>query len=197
MLLFSRNDTRKAWSLIGDMYDHVDEIVLVDSSNGREHGALVSKAASLKKLRIHYVVPLGYLEPALMYAIGKCSGSWILLMNTDERLSADLKRDIRMLTESAGCSAFSIRRYENVADGSRGPYANWQTRLFRKGTVEFRGIIHEQPEVRGSLERLGDGYYMDHVDRLKGASSLGYYVMERFNRISYRNFNERLVDYLY
>ena len=200
LLLFSRNDIDKALPLIEDLYDHVDEIVLIDSSTKALHKQLLRKKASmdLTKLRIFYIVPLGYLEPALAYAMGKCRYNWIFLLGTDERISPKLKSDLKGLLTSAKCSAFSIIRNEQVGENSRGAYRNWQTRVFRKGSTTFRGIIHEEAKIDGQVCKLDpDLYYIDHVDRLKGSASSGYAIMEKFLRMSYKAYNERLIDYFY
>ena len=200
MLLFSRNDTGKALDLISEMYDFVDEIVLFDSSAKKLHEELFSEKAKLglRKLKIYYVAPLGYLEPALMYALSKCRQDWVLLLGTDERISADFKSGLRKLIDNAECAAFSMKRYEDVAKGKRGAYANWQIRLFRKGSVTFRGIIHEEPTVKGSLVKLdGSRYFIDHVNELKGRSGIQYSIMEKFLRMSYWSFNERIIENFY
>ena len=71
VLIFSRNDIDNALDLINDVYDFADDIVLVDSSSAKLHEELIRKKAkrSLSKLRVFYVVPLGYPDPLRMYAI--------------------------------------------------------------------------------------------------------------------------------
>ena len=43
----------------------------------------------------------------------------------------------------------------------------WQTRLFRKSKTLFKGLLHEQAQVKGRLERLEDKYYMEHKRELR------------------------------
>ena len=200
VLVFSRNDIDKALGVIRDMYGIADEIVIVDSSLKAQHSRLIEskRRLGLKKLRILHAVALGYADPLRMYAIGKCTGRWILMLDTDERVSPELKAGINELIGNARCSAFSMKRYEDVSAGRRGAYANWQIRLFRKGAVTFKGIIHEEPKVSGRLEKLdGSRYFIDHVNELKGRSGVQYGIMEKFLRMSYRSFNERVIESFY
>ena len=200
LLLFSRNDIKKAIKAVLDLYDFVDEIVLIDSSDEKQHRMLLSSKTKLKltKIRIYYVVPFGYLEPAVMYALGKCTTEWGLLLGTDERVSSLLKKYMHDIINGNECAAISIRRFEDVGRKSRGTFVNWQSRLFRINKISFRGIIHEEPIVNGETLKLSDNqYFIDHVNELKGSSSKGYAVMEKFLRMNYKNFNERLVDYFY
>ena len=200
LLLFSRNDTEKALSLIGDMYDSVDEIVLFDSSDGKAHEALLKEqqARKLSKLRIFYIVALGYLEPTVMYAFTKCRYEWILLLGTDERASPELKKDFHRILAGSKACAFAVRRYEDVSNGDRGVNFNWQIRIYRKGKAQFRGLIHEEPIITGKLDRLEDPkYFLDHVSEIRGNASTQYQQMEKYMRMSYAIFNETMLDYLY
>lgn len=200
LLVFSRNDIDKALALIDDMYSHVDEIVLVDSSESREHRRLLKEKSSrkLEKLRIFYSVAFGYPDPLRMYAIKKCRYRWIMLIDTDERISPGLKRDLRKILANAQSSAFAFKRYEEVSRKGRGTYFNWQIRLFLKDKTEFRGMLHEEPIIKGKVARLADDdYFMDHIIEIKGNSSMEYYKMMKFMRMSYGSFNERMVEGFY
>jgi len=200
LLLFSRNDMGKALDLIQGIYDYVDEVVLFDSSDSSVHNKFIAeiKEKGLGKVRMHYIVALGYLEPTIMYAFKKCRYNWILLLGTDERPSKEFKEDMHRIVDRSNVSAFAIKRYEEAGKEKRGSYTNWQIRLFRKGRVEFRGLIHEEPIVTGKRLRLEDsGYFIDHVNELRGDTHLEYNQMEKFLRMSYRLFNDRMVDYFY
>ncbi|MHB1830733.1 MAG: hypothetical protein ACYCO0_05060, partial [Candidatus Micrarchaeaceae archaeon] len=69
----------------------------------------------LKKLMVFHVVALGYADPLRMYALKKCKNGWILMLDTDERISPELKASINELIGNARCSAFSMKRYEDVS----------------------------------------------------------------------------------
>jgi glycosyltransferase involved in cell wall biosynthesis len=200
LLVFSRNDMPKALALVHDMYDYVDEIILVDSSDAKVHDRLLQekKNGKLEKLRILYAVAFGYPDPLRMYAIAKCSYRWIMLIDTDERISPGLKKDLRKVIGRGGFSAFALRRYEDVTSGGHRPYYNWQIRIFRKDATQFRGMLHEEPIIKGKVLRMAqDDYFMDHLSEIKGDSSSHYASMMKFMRMSYASFNETMVEYLY
>jgi hypothetical protein len=199
VLIFSRNDIDKAICLIRDVYGIADEIVLIDSSDGRQREklALELRRPSLSKVREFYAVALGYPDPLRTYALKKCRNRWVLLIDTDEKLSDSLKRDIPSLIERASCGAFAIRRYEYVKGGNLEGFT-WQLRLFRKDRVLFRGIVHEQPEVRGTTERLDLAeHYLEHIQGLRGGAVTDYARMAKYERLTYALLNEMLLDYVY
>ncbi len=197
MLIFSRNDVKDALKLIGDMHDVADEIVLVDSSDKKMHSALISekKREGFDKLRIFYTVPIGYPDPLRMYALKKCRYRWVLLLDTDEMLSDYGRREIKGRIADTSASAFAVKRHENYTGKSLGNFFTWQVRLFRKDRVEFRGIVHEQPIVRGDTEKLPEDFFIGHLTSLKGRSSSEYRKMEMFDRMSYGVARERMMDY--
>jgi hypothetical protein len=164
-LIFSKDDIEKAVDLIEGIYSIADEIVIIDSSNKRQKTMLlnVKNRLKLRKVRIFHAVALGYPDPLRMYALSKCRNAWVLLIDTDERLSRGLKHDIRKIILNPGCVAFDIKRYEGVNGGA----FTWQTRLFRRTEVEFRGLLHEHAIVNGSVQRLTSAdYYMEHRNEL-------------------------------
>jgi hypothetical protein len=166
VLIFSKNDVHKAIELIDDLYGIADEIVVVDSSESAQRNMLLNKKKSqkLEKLRVFYTIALGYPDPLRMYALSKCRNEWVLLIDTDERLSNALRSGIKGIINKTDCSAFRIKRYEGTVGA---PFA-WQTRLFRKRNVEFKGLLHEQPRVDGEVCTLSSKqHYMEHRAELK------------------------------
>lgn len=197
VLIFSRNDAKYALSLIKDIYKVADEIVLVDSSNRKIHrGLLASKGRmGLAKLRIFYTIPIGYPDPLRMYALKKCRYRWVLLLDTDERLSQYGKDFIKEFISNTDASAFAIKRYEKFSGKAPGTFFTWQQRLFRKADVRFKGIVHEQPEVNGIVEKTPDNFYIGHLVSLRGRPSAEYNKMEIFDRMSYGIATDKLMDY--
>ncbi len=200
LLVFSRNDIDKALSLTDHFYDLVDEILIFDSSSSTVHSRLLKEKEKRKldRLRVFYVIAFGYPDPFRMYALSKCRNRWVLMVDTDERLSNSLKRDLHDIVSKTTNSAFAIKRYEDVSGTHRGAYSNWQIRLFRKDRTVFKGLIHEEPIINGTTGRLDSQlYYMDHVSELKGGASREYTKTEKFMRMSYASFTEVMLEYLY
>ncbi len=200
LLVFSRNDIEKALSLVCSLQDIADEIVIVDSSSAKLHARLVSEAEKAwpGKTKVFYTIALGYPDPLRMYALGKCSSEWILLMDTDERLSNAMKGAIPGIISGTQSSAFAIRRYEEAGSEGRGLRFSWQIRLFRRGRTMFRGMLHEEPLIEGDVERIGDDdLFIEHRKELRGKTSGEYSEMEKYSRMSYGSFNRIMLDYLY
>ena len=108
LISFSRNDVNDVKSLINEMKDIVDEVVVVDSSDEKRHNQLLKFSKENKKVRIYYVVPLGYVEPLRMYALKKCRSNWVLLLDADERLNKPFKKNLRKIIKNAKCNAYSV-----------------------------------------------------------------------------------------
>ncbi|MDE1873760.1 MAG: hypothetical protein KGI04_01415 [Candidatus Micrarchaeota archaeon] len=165
-LIFSKGNANLTLGLIRDVYPLADEIVLVDSSDAAQSRVLEAgkRRFGFGKLKMFHVVALGYPDPLRMYALKKCSGRWVFLLDTDERLSDGLKATVRSAIRGAEANAFRIARYETVEGGRTRRIFTWQTRLFRNGAVTFRGMIHEQPEVRGNkIASIDKSSYLIHL----------------------------------
>ena len=198
LLVFSRNDAKKALGMFRELHNIVDDIVLVDSSKKKAHDLLLAEAkrTGFKNLRIFYAVALGYPDVYRSYGLSLCRSEWVLYLDTDERIRQDFVRDLRKIVSSAKCDAFAIKRYEGTSDDIKKGGFTMQTRLFRKDKVCYRGILHEQPIVSGVVARLNDRYYIRHVKELKDIRhSVDYGRMNRFERFSYSSYYDTWKNY--
>ena len=198
LIIFSRNDTDDALELIKDMHDTVDEIVIIDQSDKEKHELLFKekKRSHLNKLKIFYCIALGDPAPLRHYGLSKCTGEWVLLLDTDERLSKPLKSDLKEIISNTNCDGFAIRRLEHIKNYKNG--STWQIRLYKRAKVEYRGFTHEQALIHGSLCHMErTDYYIDHfVDY--NARPREYGAMEKFwNRMSYESYNNIMLDFFY
>jgi len=118
------------------------------------------------------------------WAIEKTGLEWILILDADEALSPELRREIGQAVMGGDCDGYWLRR-RNEFFGKRIRYCGWQRdrviRLFRSGTGRYRKrAVHEKLELNGVVGRL-DGYIEhvpyrdtgDYMDRLKSYSRLG------------------------
>ncbi|MDE1833578.1 MAG: hypothetical protein KGH58_04130, partial [Candidatus Micrarchaeota archaeon] len=89
-------------------------------------------------------------------------------------------------------------RSEPIVDGERPKLYTWQVRLFKRDSVTFTGLVHEQAMVKGRLGRLdGDQYTLQHIGELTGNSAAEYSKMAMFERLSYSAYNEKIADYAF
>ncbi len=196
LLIFSRNDINNALDLAKSMLNEVDQVVIIDSSDENEHKKLVENAKPYHKIEIYYTLPLGYADPLRHYGISKCKEEWIIYLDTDERPNDSLAKDIKNIISKAKCDAFAIKRYEEATATSHTQFFTWQFRLFKKGKVLFKGIIHEQPEINGKLCTLGEEYFIAHRIDLMHHEKNDYNKMLLFEMLSYKQYNEVFVDYI-
>ena len=204
-MIFTKDDADKAASLIKDIYEIADQVVLIDSSSASSLDELrrIKKAGRLEKLEIFHVVTLGYADPLRMFGLHKCKNDWVLNLDTDERINDALKNDVKRIISETKAHAFAVKRYEEVhLNGESTAFFTWQIRLYNRNFVRFKGIIHEQPIVAGAVERLDGRYQMLHIIELKSSPAQkgaggDYGRMEMFEHFSYATFNERILDYAF
>ncbi len=195
LLIFSRNDTANALDLAKSMHNFVDQIVVIDSSDEKEHKELTEKTKLYHKIEIYYTLPLGYADPLRQYGVGKCKNEWVLYLDTDERLNVAFAKGIKSIVNAAKCDAFAIKRYEESTKSFHTPFFTWQFRLFKKNNVQFGGIIHEQPIVQGRLCTIEDRYYIEHRTDLMHHEKNDYNKMVIFEMLSYSDYRKVMVDY--
>jgi glycosyltransferase involved in cell wall biosynthesis len=124
-----------------------DEIVLADSSST---DATVTIAEGLGARVVQ--VPFTTFSELRNRAADACSGEWILSLDTDERCTPEVRDEILALLESRpDCDAYYIPR-RNYFMGrwikGSGWYPNYrQPQLYRKGSMRYTKIIHEEVEM--------------------------------------------------
>ena len=93
------------------------------------------------------------------FAIDEAGGDWILSLDADELVSAELRDEIaRVLAENGPHDGYRTPR-RNIFWGQwvrhGGLWPDWQVRLFRRGRGRFVDrVVHESVEVMGSVGRL-------------------------------------------
>ncbi len=165
VMTFSKDDVERVLALIESIYSIADEVVLIDSSSERNRRILAQekKKKKMNKLKIYYVVPLGYPDPTRMYALGKCKGSWVLHLDSDETINKDLKRDIRNIVSKSNADCLLMNRVLCGGDGSILSKHDMVARLFKRGSVSYSGMIHEYPKIAGLTKNLPQKYSLLHT----------------------------------
>jgi glycosyltransferase involved in cell wall biosynthesis len=112
--------------------------------------------------------------------LAKCTGDWVLALDADEEVSAELAAEMReMLNGTPGCDAyflprrnFFLRRWMRYG----GYWPDPKLRLFRRGAAAFEArAVHETAHAAGRTGRLKgsllhhayptlDGY-LEHMNR--------------------------------
>lgn len=125
-----------------------DEIVVVDTESTDD----TVKVAKKLGCRVFSHKNTGIVEPVRNYSISCAKGDWILLLDADEEVSADLASEIKksIITDSA--DYYRLPR-QNLIFGKAITSSHWWPdyvyRLFKKGFVAWSDSIHSLPMTRG------------------------------------------------
>lgn len=91
--------------------------------------------------------------------IEESQGEWIFYLDTDERITPQLKKEIlKVIKNSKEFSAYAVPR-QNVLLGKPVKFGGWwpdyQIRLFKREKLKkWKGKLHEQPVFEGNLGYL-------------------------------------------
>lgn len=99
------------------------------------------------------------------FALSKTTGDWILFIDADERISQELKKEIKNLDFKYSAYAFPRK---NVLLGKKMNFGGWWpdyvTRLAKKEKIiSWEGDLHEELKVNGTIEKTtGCLYHFSH-----------------------------------
>ena len=147
------NEGRKLPGYFKNVQGVADEITIVDCSSKDRTAEICRKNGAL-------VIPskYRYFEQNINKALSKVKkGDWALILDADERLSDELKREIRQAILRKDADVFFMKRINYLFDGfsTKSSINTWLPRLFRKGAVRYEhGIPHEPPKIYGRGARL-------------------------------------------
>lgn len=132
-----------------------DEIIVVDSNSTDD---TVKIAGEFTK-NIHIVDNLPYGEKRNI-GIDKATGDWIIWLDADERVSAELKDEVTgIIDNNSANEAYQINRksyFINKFIKHCGWYPDYTLRLFKKSTgIRFNdSLVHEKAVYRGATGKL-------------------------------------------
>lgn len=134
-----------------------NEVIVADMHSTDNTVALAKQAQS----KIMTVADSKYVEPARNAAIAKASGSWILVVDADEIVPANLRELILSLisneNRNSKIHAYAIARSNKIFNKymtATGWWPDYQVRLFQKGSVSYSNAIHGIPKIVGQVEHL-------------------------------------------
>jgi glycosyltransferase involved in cell wall biosynthesis len=151
--LIAQNEEKNLPRVLESVRDIADEVVLVDGGStdrtqevAREHGAEVFFRAFTNH------------ADQKNYAASMASHDWILLLDADEELSAELKESL--LEWKARRAEFAVHEMARLTwylgawiRHSRW-YPDYQRRLYRRDQTRFSGVIHSALDYHGRIGRL-------------------------------------------
>lgn len=133
-----------------------DEIIVVDNSSSDKTVEIAKKFT--KKVFTQKNDPSS-IDLQKNLAIQKATSDWILILDADERVTAELKHQIeQLLTSEATATAYEMPR-KNIIFGKWIEHSLWwpdyQRRLVKKGKGKYtEQNVHKQLQVEGEVGRL-------------------------------------------
>jgi len=130
-----------------------DEIIVVDDMSSDDTYTICRRF----KARV-VAHPLNE-DYAMQRNIGtdNAGSDWVLQLDADERMSPELKKDIKkILSGNNSVVAYGLYR-KNYFLGKFMRYGGWyerQVKLFKKGKARYSGSIHEQLNIDGRIGEL-------------------------------------------
>lgn len=152
-----------------------DEIVVVDDGSTDRTVEIARQAATSVLHR-----PWSGYADQKNFAIDQATREWVLILDADETVSTELRRDIaRVLAADPPVAGYAIPRLEHYFGYPiryTVGYPHWQRRLFRSGRARLLPrLVHETLEVDGTVGQL-DGLLIHHANETVS----GY--LEKLNR---------------
>ena len=163
-----------------DTLEWASEIIILDSGSNDQ----TSQIARRKGVKFHSAEWHGF-GPQKNLAIGLAKSDWILSIDSDEYVSAELASSILSITSTSPAEdMFELSRIL-IYCGKQMRRSGWSPefvpRLFRNGTARFSdSIVHERLIYKGKSKRLA-GYLLhdsfhspdDVLEKMNRYSTLG------------------------
>jgi len=154
--------------------DFADEVLVVDSES-TDRTREIAESFGAKIIVQKW---LGFAKQK-QFAVDNAANDWILSLDADEKISAELKEEILVQKSSESINdAYKIPRlsfYLNQPIRHGGWYPDWQIRFFNRRKARWKDVlIHESVEVEGNIGKLrGDILHfsvedMSHHHRMIG-----------------------------
>lgn len=150
--------------LIKDCLESVkfcDEIIVVDAGS-KDKTLEIAKEYNAKIFNFEQGDYVGSRNLGLKNA----SYDWVLYVDTDERVTSELSKNImKAVRSSNNILAYKLRRKNFYFGNHEWPYIEKLERLFKKDSLKgWYGKIHESPIVEGKIGIL-DGYLLHYTHR--------------------------------
>lgn len=159
------NEEKNIKACIESVRSFASEIIVVDMESD-DSTVEIARSCGAK---VFSHARVGYVEPARNFAISHATGNWILILDADERLRLSLGTTVSdLIAVHPGFGVFKLFRRNEIFGRwmqSSGWGDDWQLRLFRKGSIVWRDVIHSQPEINDFVCELDDSVvWLDHYN---------------------------------
>ncbi|MEL6645011.1 MAG: glycosyltransferase family 2 protein [Pseudomonadota bacterium] len=143
--------------LIANVQDWADELIVIDDESTDRSHEILQAAGDHVRCIVHPMTEDGYAGQRNA-GIAAATGDWLLHLDCDERVPADLRAEILASVASTDLRAFRYRRlnfflHRPVLNGG---WASWNNpQLARRGYHRFEGNLHERCVIDGGEAHIG------------------------------------------
>lgn len=197
VVLATFNEEENLADCLDSVHDLADEIVIVDGSSTDKTCEIAKKYGA--KIVVVENVPIFHINK--QKAIDLATKDWVLQLDADERLSPELKKEIKNILDQRPktkdqelINGYWISR-KNLFLGrflmKGGQYPDYTLRLYRRGKGRLpQKDVHEQALVVGSV-----GYLKESLYHYPYKNFAAYYLKwNRYNELLASEIKEKLKD---
>lgn len=170
VVIITYNEEKNIDVLIGNL-DFADEVVVVDSVSTDATINLLKKYPQVKV----YQHKFEDFSTQRNYSLDYATHDWVLVLDADERLSDQLKKEItQVINSNPKENGFYIKRqfyFKGELVRFSGLTIDKNLRLFRKNGVRYKGLVHEKPTVAkpiGTLKHALSHYSYESFEHYLG-----------------------------
>lgn len=162
VIIIAKNAEKDIADAIESVKRIADEVIVVD--NGSTDRTL--EIAEYLKVKVSKLEGLNFAKLRNL-GLEKARGEWVLYIDTDERVTPRLRREITQLTNNpiTQYGGYRIKRKNFYFGSNEWPYVEKLERLFKRDALRgWRGELHESPIFEGKIGDL-DGFLLHYTHR--------------------------------
>lgn len=128
------------------------EVIVVDSGSSDRTAEIANQSGAI-------VIKHRFSDFASQknFALQQTGREWVLSLDADERITAELREEIKRVIQDDTSNAFYIKRVSYIFSkrfNYSGTQHDYPMRLFRRSVGKFEQAIHEVVRIKGSTQRI-------------------------------------------
>ncbi|MCJ7804961.1 glycosyltransferase family 2 protein [Patescibacteria group bacterium] len=154
VIIITRNEQEMIKDCLESIYGWADEIIIIDDASTDETVNIVKKY----KTKITLLSEKTDFFELRNQGLKKASGDWVFYLDADERITPELKVEMKNVIRDMEYVAYAIPR-RNFLLGKELHWGGWWPdyvkRLYQRGKLQgWKGDLHEEPVFKGELGYL-------------------------------------------